>query len=186
MLNSAHMLQQNIQKLNAKTRFLAHVTVYIYTYIMYIHSLRKYFDVRELINWKQWINPLKTSSYCILFLKKPKIWLTVHILDWRYVVCLLRTRTPKLSGATLTGEIACENILHSALHFQKLLYQAFPPISHLIGCIRYAVHHSLLTPSKSLSWRFREIVCHGQKKLKRIQEIVRKVYHDKALMRKHI
>jgi hypothetical protein len=103
-----------------------------------------------------------------------------------YGVCLLRTRTPKLSGATLTGEIACENILYSALHFQKLLFQAILSISHLIGCSRFAVHHSLLTPSKSSSWRFQEIVCHGQKKLKRIQEIVRKVYHDKALMRMHI
>ncbi len=104
----------------------------------------------------------------------------------KYGECLLRTWTPKLSGATLTGEIACENILYSALHFQNLLFQAFLPISHLIGCSQSAVHHSLLTPSKSLLWRFREIVCHGQKKLKRIQEIVRKVYHDKALMRKHI
>ena len=103
-----------------------------------------------------------------------------------YGVCLLRTRTPKLSGATLTGEIACENILYSALHFQKLLFQAFLPISHLIGCSRSAVYRSHLTPSKSPSWRIRKIVRHGQKKLKRIQEIVKKVYHDKALVRMHM
>jgi hypothetical protein len=101
-------------------------------------------------------------------------------------VFFIRTRMPKLSGATLTGEIACQNILYSAIQSQKLLFQAFFLISHLIGCSRSAVHHSLLTPCKSPSWRFQEIVRHGQKKLNRIQEIVKKVNHDKALMRMHI
>ncbi len=103
-----------------------------------------------------------------------------------YRVCLLRTRTPKLSGATLIGVVAWLNILHSAFHFQKLLFQFFLPISHLIGCSQSAVYCSHLTPCKSSSWRFWEIVRHSQKKLKRIQEIVKKVYHDKALMRTHI
>jgi hypothetical protein len=34
-----------------------------------------------------------------------------------------------------------------------------------------------------LRFRFREIARHSQKKLQNIQEIVKKVYHDKALMR---
>jgi hypothetical protein len=103
-----------------------------------------------------------------------------------YGVCLLRTRAPNLSGAALTGELACQNILCSAVHSQKLLFQSFFPISHLIGCSRSAVYRSHLTPSKSPSWRIRKIVRHGQKKLKGIQEIVKKVYHDKALVRMHM
>ncbi len=78
---------------------------------------------------------------------------TLHI----YGVCLLRTRTPELSGATLTGELACQNILYSAVHSQKFLFQTFFPISHLIGCSRSAVYRSHLTPSKSPSWRFRKL-----------------------------
>ncbi len=100
----------------------------------------------------------------------------VHYVIWRvniytYGVCLLRTRTPKLSGATLTWEIACENILYSALDFQKLLFQVFLPISHFIGCSWSAVYHFLLTPSKSSSWRFREIICHGQKSLRGFRKL---------------
>jgi hypothetical protein len=88
-----------------------------------------------------------------------------------YEVCFLQTRTTKLTGATLTGEIACQNILYSALRFQKLLFQFFFPISHLIGCSRSAVHHSLLIPSKSSSWRFREVVWYGQKSLRGFRKL---------------
>ncbi len=89
----------------------------------------------------------------------------------KYGVCLLRTRTPKLSGATLIGKIAWLNILYSAFHFQKLLFQVFLPISHLIGRSRSAIYRSHLIPCKSSSLRFWEIVRHGQKKLKRLQKI---------------
>ncbi len=86
-------------------------------------------------------------------------------------MCFLLTRTPKLSGTTLTGELACQNSLYSALPSQKLLFQFFLPISQLTGCSQSTIHHSLLTPA---NLRFLEIVCHGQKKLKKIQEMSRR------------
>ncbi len=110
----------------------------------------------------------------------------MNSLNILYGVCLLRTRTPKLCGATFIGENAWQNILYSAFHFQKLLFQVFLPITHLIGCSWSAVYRSHLTPSKSSSWGFWEIIRHGQKKLKRLQEIVKKVYHDKDLTRMHM
>jgi hypothetical protein len=71
-------------------------------------------------------------------------------------------------------------MFYSSLCFEKLLFQAFSPIFHVIGSSRSAIHLSLLTPSHSLLKRFNEIARHGQKKLHKIQEIVKKVYHDKT------
>jgi hypothetical protein len=47
-----------------------------------------------------------------------------------------------------------------------LLFQFFLSISHLISCSQSADHCSLLTPCKSSSCQFWEIVRHSQKKLK--------------------
>ncbi len=69
-------------------------------------------------------------------------------------MCLLQTRMPKLYGITLIGEVAWLNILYSAFHFQKLLFQFFLPISHLIGCSWSTIYRSHLTPCKSSSWHF--------------------------------
>ena len=53
-----------------------------------------------------------------------------------------------------------KTFFYSNLFLQILLLQLFPLISHLIAC---------------------QIACQSQENLKRIQEIVQKVYHDQAL-----
>ncbi len=63
------------------------------------------------------------------------------------------------------------------------MFQPFPPIFHLISGSRSTIQLSPLTPAHSPSKRFHEIALHSQKKLKKIQEIVKKAYHDKALVR---
>jgi hypothetical protein len=50
----------------------------------------------------------------------------------------------------------------------------------MVGGSRSAVHLFLLTPSHFPLEQFHEIALHGQKKLHKIQEIVKKVYDDKA------
>jgi hypothetical protein len=60
------------------------------------------------------------------------------------------------------------------------LLQTFPTIFHVIGSSRSDSHLSLLTLFYSPLKRFHGIARHGQKNLHKIQEIVKKVYHDKA------
>ncbi len=91
-----------------------------------------------------------------------------------YGVSLLRTRMPKLSGSTLIGEIAWLNILYSAFHVQKLLFQVFLSISHLIGCSQSAVYRSHLTPSKSSSWDFGKSLITARKSLRGFRKLSRR------------
>ncbi len=86
----------------------------------------------------------------------------------KYEVCLLDTlKTFTLYTQRYIGwRSLVINIFYSALYLKKLLFQIFPPSSHLNGCSRSAIHLSLLKPSHSLSLRFHEIAPHSQKRLR--------------------
>jgi hypothetical protein len=67
-----------------------------------------------------------------------------------YEVCLLNTRKTQIFSFTLSGQLFSQNMFYSALCFEKLLFQSFLPIFHVIGGRRSAILLSLLTPSHSL------------------------------------